>query len=172
MTASEAIGHEPALSRGNRDAKVTMQDGASNSTWPSVDVEHRPASSPAFAAIVHLCGEHDMATASEIAHALSSISGDVLVDLSECSFLDSSTVSVLLEDGRLRERNGHRLELLAPHASSSILRALEIMRVDRFLTMHVDTEDGDAPPGAAPRGKGQVTLGERDDGLADAIMPA
>jgi anti-anti-sigma factor len=123
-----------------------MQDSASNSTSPSVDVEHRPVSAPAFAAIVHLCGEHDMATASAIATALNSLSGDVLVDLSECSFLDSSTIRVLLEDGRLRERNGHRLELLAPHASSSILRALEIMRVDRVLRMRDDTQDCGAPP--------------------------
>jgi anti-anti-sigma factor len=131
-----------------------MQDGANNSTGPSVDLEHHPVSTPAFAAIVHLCGEHDMATASEIEDALNSISGDVLVDLSKCTFLDSSTIGALLEDGRRREREGHHLELLAPHATSPILRALEIMRVDRLLAMRVDTEDGDAPPGAASQATG------------------
>jgi anti-anti-sigma factor len=119
-----------------------MQDGASNPTWPTVDVEHRPPSAPAFAAIVRLCGEHDMASASEIAEALRGVFGDVLVDLSGCSFLDSSTIGVLLENGLQREREGQRLELLAPETSSPVFRTLEIMGVDGILTVHHESADG------------------------------
>jgi anti-anti-sigma factor len=121
-----------------------MQDGASDPTRPSVDVEHRPVSAPAFAAIVRLCGEHDIASASEIADALSAVFGDVLVDLSGCSFLDSSTIGVLLKDGQRRDREGQRLELLSPETSSPVSRTLEIMGVDRILATHHKLAGGHA----------------------------
>jgi anti-anti-sigma factor len=125
-----------------------MQRSARDSARPSVDVEHHPASAPEFAAIVHLRGEHDMATASEIAAALNSVVGNIWVDLSDCSFLDSSTLRVLLEDGRLRQRNGHRLALRPPESSSPIFRLLEIMGVNRVVSTHV----GDPGPHATRHG--------------------
>jgi anti-anti-sigma factor len=91
-------------------------------------------------AIVILRGEHDLNSETELGRALASASGcrDVLVDLSECTFLASSIVSVLLlASGRLH-RHGGLLELVTPGGAGShpILRVLDLMGLDRLLPLH------------------------------------
>jgi anti-anti-sigma factor len=94
----------------------------------SISLELRPPSEPGFAAIVHLVGEHDLATSTSFRDALQQINGNVLVDLSECSFLDSSVIGVLVRDHQARTREGQRLELLLP-PQSTVARTLHISGV-------------------------------------------
>lgn len=92
---------------------------------PDIQVEIRPADLPGFAAIMHLVGEHDLATSASFRDALRRINGNVLVDLSECSFVDSSVIAVLFGDQQARAREGQRLELLVP-PGGTVARTLHV----------------------------------------------
>ena len=79
---------------------------------------------------LRLAGELDLATAPRLKEALldfASPEGDVHLDLSEVSFLDSSGLRVILALARSRGDNGS-LVLLTP--SAAIVRILEIVGID------------------------------------------
>jgi anti-anti-sigma factor len=114
-----------------------------------IEIELRSARYPAFAAVVILRGEHDMASAPAIDDALGAIFGDVLVDLSECTFCDSSVIRVLFDAGRARRREGHRIELHVPDANISIARIFEVTGLDSQITIHSSLEPADATAAAA-----------------------
>jgi anti-anti-sigma factor len=103
---------------------------------PGIEVEFRPAHAPAFAAVVKLCGEHDIATSAEIREALAAILGNVLVDLSDCAFVESSVVTALVLDSRERAHEQQRLELLVPSANATVTRTLELSGLTEMLTIH------------------------------------
>ena len=78
-------------------------------------------------------GELDMATASEFESALETAfagSAPVVVDLTGCSFLDSTALNVLVRAHRRGE--GRRLSLVVPE-SSDVLRVFEVTQLDRVL---------------------------------------
>jgi anti-anti-sigma factor len=101
-----------------------------------IEVEYSAARAPAFAAVLTLCGEHDVATSDGLREALAAIHGHVLVDLSDCDFVDSSVLSVLLRDSHTRGSGGQRLELLVPVANVTVSRTLEVSGVAQLLTVH------------------------------------
>jgi anti-sigma B factor antagonist len=105
------------------------------SPWPSVDLTFRHPTATNYAAVLTLCGEHDMATSSEIAAALSSVTGDVLVDLSKCEFIDSTVIGVLLKKAQELKRAGSRIDLVVPPTQTHVARTLEITGIDRLLTL-------------------------------------
>ena len=88
--------------------------------------------------IVSLRGEHDLSTWSEVAVALAAASSrpQIIVDLSACTFVDSSVMSALfVASQNLRERNGV-LELVIPPQAHAIRRTFEAMRAGSILTIH------------------------------------
>jgi anti-anti-sigma factor len=94
------------------------------------------------ASVVTLRGEHDLDSRPGVMLALAAASanGDVLVDLSECSFIDSSIISAfLLAAKRLQERDG-ALELVIPPDARHLRRILEMTSVQTILPSH-DTSD-------------------------------
>jgi anti-anti-sigma factor len=117
---------------------TTPSTGGGTSSVARIDVEIRPARVPDFAAVVSLHGEHDMATAPEIVKAISSIAGNVLVDLSTCDFVDSSMVSALLTGSQDLEREGHRLELLVPGDNAVVLHTLDLIGLREVIVIHGD----------------------------------
>jgi anti-sigma B factor antagonist len=75
-------------------------------------------------ALLKLHGEHDLSVSQRLAAALAAAEPqlDVLVDLSDCSFIDSSVIAaLLLARARLVARGG-RLELLIPPEATTIQR--------------------------------------------------
>jgi anti-anti-sigma factor len=103
---------------------------------PSVNVIFDGAREHGYVAIVDVCGEHDLATSSDIAEALRTLFGSVLVDFSQCSFIDSTVLSVLIEDLRARSREGQRLDLVVPASNASITRTLEVSGVRAMLSVY------------------------------------
>ncbi len=101
-----------------------------------LEVEVRPADAPGFAAVVALRGEHDLATAPAISETLSSLSGNVLVDLSDCTFIDSTVIGSLIRSSRALERDGHRLEVLVPPENQVIMRTLEVVNLRDLIVVH------------------------------------
>ncbi|MEO9174711.1 MAG: STAS domain-containing protein [Gaiellales bacterium] len=101
-----------------------------------VEIDLRPAGAGRFAAIITLHGEHDMATSLDLAHALDTVAGHVLVDLTPCTFIDSSVIGVLFEAVRDLERDGYQVELVVPPLNAPVVRTLEIVGLGQRLVVH------------------------------------
>jgi anti-anti-sigma factor len=102
----------------------------------AIELERDPAAPPGMAAIVRLRGGHDIATSRTLREALNSVAGSVLLDLSECQFIDSSVIYVIFSDAHSRAKNGQQLEVLVPPENRAITRTLEIARAEDVLTVH------------------------------------
>jgi anti-anti-sigma factor len=90
-------------------------------------------------AIVALRGEHDLGTAPEITRKLTLAGADrnLLVDLTACTFLDSTVISALLRvSNRLHERGG-LVSLVIPKGRHQAVRSIfELMSIERLLPVH------------------------------------
>ncbi|HXG76174.1 MAG TPA: STAS domain-containing protein [Gaiellaceae bacterium] len=86
--------------------------------------------------VAHVAGELDMATTPRLEEALAGRgrAERLVVDLGECSFLDSSAVRFLVQAAREREAAGGELVLATD--DPGIRRVLEITAVDTVLTVH------------------------------------
>ena len=103
-----------------------------------LDVRAEPL--PGGGRVLHVTGELDLATATQLEDAIDTPTegGPLVVDLTECTFLDSSGVRVLATTGRLLSERGERLALVV--TDPGIIRILEITAVDRLLSMHPTLE--------------------------------
>ena len=85
--------------------------------------------------VVSVAGEVDLYTAPDLAQALElngSAGGRVVVDMSKCTFIDSTGLGVLIEaHGRL---GAEALSIVAD--SLEVLRAFELTRLDRQFVLH------------------------------------
>ena len=81
-------------------------------------------------------GELDLATSASLAEALDALSpaGDVVIDLSGCTFIDSSAVRLFVETARTAQASGGKVSLVT--RDPGILRVLEIAAVDTLLPVH------------------------------------
>ena len=79
----------------------------------------------ASAAVVTLGGEHDVASRDAIAEAfgVAATGRDLLVDLSDCSFIDSTIIKLLLRTMRSLEDRDGRLELVIDAQATGTSRA-------------------------------------------------
>ena len=111
-----------------------------------IRVELDPSRTRGYAAIVFLCGEHDLATSPDIGMAIAPIQGNLLIDLSECEFIDSTVIAALLEKFEDLRREGHRLELLVPPENKNVRRVIEVIGLGTLIPVH------DAIPGAGGPG--------------------
>jgi anti-anti-sigma factor len=100
----------------------------------TVDVE---SVSPDIA-IVTLCGEHDLGSRAQLAEALAGASEHccLLVDLGECTFLDSTVIALLVATCQRMWERDRRLELVVPDDASAIRRVITIAGLTTFLTIH------------------------------------
>jgi anti-anti-sigma factor len=104
------------------------------------------------AAIVALHGEHDLTTKTDLAEALARAGdgADVLVDVSDCDFLDSTIIGVLVAAFHVQTAAGRRLELAIPESAVQARRVAGIAGLASFLVVHDSREAGIAsvaPPG-------------------------
>ena len=100
---------------------------------------------------VRVTGEIDLATATELRHRLESViaagTGDVDLDLSDVTFLDSSGLVVLLAAHQGLHDKQHRLMVRNP--SKPVLRILELSGV---LDVMMDERQPPGDFGTAPEG--------------------
>jgi anti-sigma B factor antagonist len=103
---------------------------------PAASIEVRePASGQDYVSVVALIGEHDLATRDQLAEVLAPILGPVLVDLSACSFIDSTIISVLIGTHQSLAQVGHGVELRVPPAGY-VRRTLTVSGVEAILPLH------------------------------------
>ena len=118
------------------DLILTGRSGETLTPTRPIEISTSKPAARGFAAVVKLRGEHDIATSGDLQKALAPIFGDALVDLSECSFIDSTIIAVLIVDQQLRHRDGHRLELFAPSENRQIARTLAVSGLCDLVTVH------------------------------------
>lgn len=98
------------------------------------DFDVRVDALPAGGVVVRITGDLDLATAPELEPFLDDASPPVVVDLSGCSFVDSSGVRALVAAaGRVRHAGG-RLALVV--ADPGVRRVLEITSADEIVSIH------------------------------------
>jgi anti-anti-sigma factor len=88
--------------------------------------------------IVYLRGEHDLSTKIELAVALAAASERprVLVDLSDCTFIDSTVIALLFAAHRQQVMRNQSFELILPTGANTIERILRLTRVELIITVH------------------------------------
>jgi anti-sigma B factor antagonist len=106
-----------------------------------VKVEHGDV-----AARVVVAGEVDLATADRLREGLRSALGSdrpVIVDLSDCNFIDSIGLSVLIDAAHRAERSG-RVELGIASPSASVRRLIELTQLESLIPVFDSTADAAA----------------------------
>jgi anti-sigma B factor antagonist len=100
------------------------------------DLEVSVEELPRGGTLIRVSGELDLATTPELERALSEtdLALPVVVDLTDCSFLDSSAVRILLTTARRAEDAGGGASVVAP--DPGVRRALEIAGVATILPIH------------------------------------
>jgi anti-anti-sigma factor len=118
---------------------------------PSADIPRFGVSSergPDGVCVVRVVGEVDMSheedLRAELRRAVDSEAPGIVVDLTECEFIDSSGVRALLLS-REAQNGGEDADRLALAASSDqILRILSVMGLDKVIPIHPSVEEAAA----------------------------
>ena len=113
---------------------------------------------------VTLRGEWDISTQPQLAEALERAGGhqNVVVDLSECDFLDSQTLGMLMAFAHDLAENHGRLEVALPPSQSVVQRVFAVLGVRDMLSVHDTLED--AKRSLPTRGRGPQVRGLRHRG--------
>jgi anti-sigma B factor antagonist len=95
-------------------------------------------------AVVTLEGDHDVASLDAVEDALRNAGAgrDLLVDLSGCTFVDSTIIKLLLRTMRSREVEGGRFELVIdPAPTGHVTRVAALMGIAGMIPTH-ETRSG------------------------------
>jgi anti-sigma B factor antagonist len=99
----------------------------------------------ARAAVVTLGGDHDVSSRDAVADAFS-VAGtgrDLLVDLTECTFIDSTIIKLLLQTMRRLEEQDARFELVIDaDPRGHVARVSELMGIADVIPTHSSRSDG------------------------------
>jgi anti-anti-sigma factor len=110
------------------------------SATPSADIPQFEISSgpgPDDVYVVRAAGEVDMSheeeLRSELRAAVEADTNGIVVDLTQCEFIDSSAIRALLLSREEKNRNPGSQGLAVAASSDQILRILEVMGLDKVL---------------------------------------
>jgi len=89
-------------------------------------------------------GEHDIGTAPAVGDALERAvaHSSVLVDLSDCGFIDSTVIGLLIRCAQEVERRAERFALVIPPGQPVVARIAGLARLSDFLAVHGSREAG------------------------------
>lgn len=89
-------------------------------------------------AVVSLLGEHDLSTAHELTQALerAAVQSTVVVDLSTCSFIDSTVINALVATARGAQAHGEQLVVVIPAEQSQVARVAQLTHLAEFFPIH------------------------------------
>jgi anti-anti-sigma factor len=113
---------------------MALQNAAQSTAAPAVEVD---LGLPEVA-FVTLHGEHDLSSKQRIAQALAKAGAKrhVFVDLSECTFLDSTVIASFFHARTKLELRDGRLELIIPATAIAVRRAAEVTVLNAILRIH------------------------------------
>jgi anti-sigma B factor antagonist len=105
------------------------------------DVKTEPLENDAF--VISLSGEVDLYTAPEFKQQLLDVIGQgakhVVVDFSDTTFIDSTTLGVLVGGVKRLRTNGGQLSLVC--SDRNITKIFEITGLDRVFTIHLTRDE-------------------------------
>jgi anti-anti-sigma factor len=103
------------------------------------DFDVRVSETPDGTAVVHVAGELDLASAPVLEQALAGLEPAPrgVLDLTECGFLDSSGMRVLVG----WRRTSPETEIMLVTGDAGILRALQIAGLDTMFAVHSSLAD-------------------------------
>ena len=89
-------------------------------------------------AVVNMRGEHDLSTSPELRRALAQAAAHsaVLVDLCECSFIDSSVIQALVRTARALHAGGEQLVLVIPPEQKQVARVAQMTQLAEIFPIH------------------------------------
>jgi anti-sigma B factor antagonist len=89
-------------------------------------------------AVVSVRGEHDLSTHATLTLALDSAAGDcdVLIDLTECTFMDSSVISALIATARDVQSRDQQLAVVIPVERANLSRVAEMTGLAEILALY------------------------------------
>lgn len=99
-------------------------------------------------------GEHDISTEPQLARALAeaSVHSVVVVDLSGCTFIDSTAIASLINGASAVHARNERFALVIPPEQRHVTRIAKMLRLSEFLAVHesrdaalASLEAGEAP---------------------------
>jgi anti-anti-sigma factor len=107
---------------------------AQSTAAPAVEVD---LSLPGVA-FVTLHGEHDLSSKQHISQAVAQAGArrDVFVDLSECTFMDSTVIASFFRARTQLELRNRRLELIIPPTAIAVRRVAEVTVLNAILRIH------------------------------------
>lgn len=144
------------------DERTSAPPSGGHARRGTVDVGHHAP----HLAVVTVQGEHDLSTQPELTQALEDAAAhsNVLVDLSHCSFMDSTVVTSLSRAAKTLQARGEQLALVIPPEQTHLTRLAAITRLADTIPLHHSREAGltslEHPPHAqpGPRGGGHVRV--------------
>jgi anti-anti-sigma factor len=92
----------------------------------------------ASVAIVHLRGEHDLATHESLKRVLASATSrrrHLLVDLSQCAFISSTVITLLLHAQGEVVSDGGEFAVIVPDTLGPIRRIADVMQLDQLFPL-------------------------------------
>jgi len=121
------------------------------SATPSADIPQFEIDSvpgPEGVCVVTVRGEVDMSheeeLRAELRRAVASDAHGIVVDLTECEFIDSTAVRALLLSRKAQGFEDGAEHLAVAAASEQILRILSVMGIDRVIPIHPTVEEAAA----------------------------
>jgi anti-anti-sigma factor len=88
--------------------------------------------------VVTLRGEHDLSTRPVLAQALqlAAAHSNVVVDLSECSFIDSTAINEFINSSNRLRASGERFMLVIPPGLTHVARIARMVRLAEMIEVH------------------------------------
>jgi anti-anti-sigma factor len=93
-------------------------------------------------ALVTMRGEHDISTLPVLARALTlaAAHSNVVVDLSECSFIDCTVIQEFIKISETLRHGGERFMLVIPPSQAQIPRIAKMIPLDEIFEVHEATD--------------------------------
>ena len=119
------------------DSRADDYLGADRCGAPRVEVSRHAQ----HTTVVKLTGEHDMSTKARLldALALAARTPFAVIDLSDCTFVDSSFIAAV---AGFRSVQTCRLAVVVPESQPAVRRILEKVRIHEFVTVLSTLEQG------------------------------
>ena len=94
-------------------------------------------------ALVTMRGEHDLSTQPVVERALqlAAAHSNVVVDLSECSFIDSTVISEFIKTSERVRASGEQIMLVIPPAQTHLGRIAKMVGLAQIFEVH-ESKDG------------------------------
>jgi anti-anti-sigma factor len=93
-------------------------------------------------AVVTMRGEHDLSTQSVLTSALdlAAAHSNVVVDLTECSFIDSTIIQEFIKVAKTVRAKGEEVVLVIPRAQAGVARIAAMVGLAQIFELH-ETKD-------------------------------